>query len=89
MNDAPTKLTIKVNSVIGTGDPFDVLMLIPLIHQWRVPQNCAIGALQGEDCKNPISRIYVLREPVEGHKCIGACESHHLTFAGTEDGSAG
>ena len=76
-------LTIKVNSVIGTGDPMDRVMLLPLIAQWGAPSNCGIGALMGEDCEEPVTRLYTLQEPVQGFACLSACEAHHGQFAGS------
>jgi len=67
---------LGIETVIGTGDALDSIMLIPLISQWRVPTNCLV-VLRGDTCEEPLSRLYVLREPVKGHKILGVCESHH------------
>jgi hypothetical protein len=69
-------IKLSVKTVIGTGDPFDAIMLIPLICDWRVPQNCLM-ALQGEKCDATIRRLYVLETPIEGHGVLGICEAHH------------
>ncbi len=86
--------TVKlgVETVIGTGDPLDVIMLIPLIHDWNVPRECIMG-VTGTPCEAPIRRIYVLREPLvgfgggeQGFKHVGICEAHHRQFKGESDG---
>ena len=84
-------LKLSVKSIIGTGDPFDAIMLIPLIADWRVPRNCLM-ALEGVRCDAPIRRLYVLDKPIEGHRVLGICEAHHLAFGGptresTSDGA--
>ena len=70
-------LKLKVKTVIGTGDPLDGIMLVPLLCDWNVPKNCAYGALTGEECDKPLRRIYVLEEPLQGHRSIAVCEDHH------------
>src|SRR3990172_3091477 len=69
-----------VKTVIGTGDPFDSIGLIPLIADWRVPRNCLV-ALRGEKCEAAITRLYVLEAPIEGHGVLGICETHHTEFS--------
>ena len=69
-------IKLKVKEVIGTGDPTDVITLIPLISQWRVPRECA-WVLTGEECGKPLSRLYVLQEPIQGHRIVGVCRDHH------------
>ena len=73
-------INLKVNTVIGTGDPFDQIMLIPLICDWGVPKEC-IWSLK-EKCENRISRLYALREKLDiGDgvmvSTVGICEEHH------------
>ncbi len=82
MNAAQTEgaLNLSVKQVIGTGDPFDQIMLLPLITDWQVPRNCMM-ALCGVDCQATISRLYVLDTPVDGHGVLGICETHHREFA--------
>lgn len=82
MNEGDT-LKLSVKTIIGTGDPFDVIMLIPLISDWAVPREC-IYSLTGEACEGPLSRLYVLHEPLigfgggdDGFGVVGACEKHH------------
>lgn len=72
-------LNLKIRKVIGTGDPFDVIMLIPLRHDWGVPPDCIMNLT--EPCDEKIRRLYVLDEPVDGHSVVGICEKHHLVFA--------
>lgn len=72
---------LGVERVIGTGDPSDAVTLTPLIVQWQVPSNC-LWALIGTPCDQPLRRLYVLREPVQGHKVLGVCEQHHAELAG-------
>ena len=72
-------LKLFVKTIIGTGDPVDAMMLIPLIADWRVPRNCLM-ALQGVHCDAPIRRLYVLETPIEGYGVLGICEAHHLAF---------
>ncbi len=76
------KVTLGVNKVIGTGDPIDEIMLIPLISDWKVPREC-IWNMTGETCDKGLTRIYVLDEPFQGHDCVGACEEHHKALGGT------
>ena len=76
-------IRLEVNTVIGTGDPFDRIMLIPLISQWKVPTNCVWNLK--EPCDNRISRLYSLREPVNGHGIVGICEEHHTVVGGETD----
>ena len=73
---------LYVKEIIGTGCPSDVITLIPLISQWRVPRDCAYGALTGEGCERPLARLYVLHEPVEGHSVVGVCREHHAILTG-------
>ena len=61
------KRSLSVSSVIGTGDPSDRIMLIPLISQWKVPRNC-LWNMTGEECDASLIRLYVLDEPLDGHK---------------------
>lgn len=68
---------IKVKQVIGTGDPFDGTMLIPLITNWRVPRNCLAAVWTGQECERPLRRLYLLDEPIQGHGVVGVCEDHH------------
>ncbi|KKM83610.1 hypothetical protein LCGC14_1307600 [marine sediment metagenome] len=70
-------LKLNVKTVIGTGGPLDGIMLTPLLCDWKVPKNCAYGALTGKECEKSLRRIYVLEEPLQGHKAIGVCEEHH------------
>ena len=71
---------LGVNTVIGTGDPFDQRRLIPLINDWGVPKEC-IWSLK-EKCENRISRLYALREKIDIGEgvmvsTVGICEEHH------------
>jgi hypothetical protein len=81
MSEQPGIVKLAVKTVIGTGDPLDGIMLLPLIADWRVPRNCLM-ALQGEKCEAPIRRLYVLEEPVEGFDVLGVCEAHHVALGG-------
>jgi len=67
---------LGIETVIGTGDPLDGIMLLPLLCAWGVPRGCLV-ALRGESCEEPVTRLYVLREPVEGYKHLCICEKHH------------
>ena len=78
-------LTLSVKNIIGTGDPSDVITLIPLISQWGVPRECAYGALTGEGCEKPLARLYVLNEPIQGHSVVGMCREHHETLTSPKD----
>ena len=78
-------LTLKVKTVIGTGDPLDSIMLVPLICDWNIPKNCAYGALTGQECNRTLRHIYVLEEPLQGHKSIGVCEDHHQLLRQASD----
>lgn len=71
-------IKLKVTTVIGTGDAFDPIMLIPLIHDWGVPEGC-IYTIK-EKCNGIISRLYRLEEKVQGHGVVGICEKHHKEF---------
>ena len=78
-------LKLSVKQVIGRGDALDSLMLMPLIIDWRVPKNCIWN--KKEKCDAPISRLYVLDEPLDGkHKVVGVCEEHHKCFLGMKKG---
>ena len=71
---------LEVNTVIGTGDPFDKIMLIPLICDWKVPREC-IWNLK-EKCENGINRLYALRKEIDigdgvMASTVGICEEHH------------
>ena len=79
---------LEVNTVIGTGDPFDQIMLIPLISDWGVPKQC-IWNLK-EKCENNISRLYALREKLDVGdgvmvSTVGICEEHHKIVYGSEE----
>jgi hypothetical protein len=80
MNNIET-IKVSVKQIIGTGDPLDAIMLIPLICDWHVPKNCLM-ALQGEKCDAPIRRLYVLESAVQGHSVLGICEAHHVALGG-------
>ena len=54
---------LEVNTVIGTGDPFDQIMLIPLISDWKVPKEC-IWNLK-EKCEKNLTRLYSLRKKLD------------------------
>ena len=74
------QLNLNVNIVIGTGDPFDQIMLIPLRFDWGVPREC-IWNLK-EKCDNNISRLYALREKIDVGggvmvSTVAICEEHH------------
>ena len=82
-----TRISVTAKTVIGTGDPFDGLMLIPLIADWGVPREC-ITSITGDPCTERISRLYVLEEPLcgfgggpDGFKVVGVCEKHHAALA--------
>lgn len=77
-------ISLNVKSIIGTGAPSDIIMLIPLISQWGVPRECAYGALTGEKCEDPIRRLYCLAEKVQGFSVIGVCAKHHLELHGPD-----
>ena len=73
-------INLQVNTVIGTVDPFDQIMLIPLICDWKVPREC-IWNLK-EKCENNIGRLYALREKFDIGggvmvTTVGICEEHH------------
>lgn len=75
----PTQhITLKINSVVGTGDPFDAIMLIPLIADWRVPNHCVFCYADGrrKEQSATITRLLRLREPFDGHMTLGCCEAH-------------
>jgi len=73
--------TIRVKSVIGTGDPFDILFVIPLIHSHGYPPNCCFGELMdGANCERKVQRLLVLEEPFQGHELLSACEAHFKRF---------
>lgn len=78
----PETIHLRVGTVIGTGDPFDAIMLIPLIADWKVPRNC-LGSLMGGECTKSLTRLYVLDEPLQGHKVVGVCEKHHAALRDT------
>lgn len=73
----PTQIKLGVDKIIGTGDPFDRISLIPLIADWGVPRNCIWNMQEGQKCDETLSRLYVLREKMQGHKIVGVCENHH------------
>ena len=80
------QLKLSVTTVIGTGDPFDGIMLVPLISDWGVPRDC-IFSVTGEPCAKPLRRLYVLSEPLigfgggdKGFLVVGACEDHHSAW---------
>lgn len=86
--NTPT-LQLQVKRVIGTGDPMDALLLIPLISQWGVPKECIYNVK--EECTAPLHRLYVLEEPLvgfgntpTGFSVVGACEAHHQLLVGKE-----
>jgi len=79
-----TPTAIQVKTIIGTGDPLDAIVLLPLIADWRVPRNCLV-ALRGEKCDAPLRRLYVLVEPVKGHSVLGICEQHHQEFGNEQN----
>jgi len=86
-------LKLSVKTVIGTGDPFDQIMLLPLISDWGVPREC-VGSLLGEPCDKPLVRLYVLDEPLhgfgggdEGFGCVGACREHHEQLSVKKEGT--
>ena len=81
MKTEHASVELDVETVIGTGDAVDGIMLIPLISQWGVPHNCLV-ALRGDKCEEPLSRLYVLRAPVGRHKILGICEDHHKELTG-------
>jgi len=66
---------LEVDSIIGTGDPADKIMLLPLIYDWHVPNQCIFNI--SEPCEEMISRLYRLRNPVQDHTTVGVCEKHH------------
>ena len=70
---------LEVETTIGTGDPLDSIMLIPLLSQWHIPK-CCLWNLTGEECKETQSRIYILRKPIKGFNRVGICEKHHQHF---------
>ena len=81
------RLKLSVKTVIGTGDPLDGIMLVPLIVDWGVPRDC-IASLTGEPCAHRIRRLYVLNEPLKGFGggdngfgVVGACEKHHAALS--------
>lgn len=76
---------LKVKEIIGTGDPFDMIALIPLLHDWKVPEGCIGGVRDGEECNATATRIYVLAEPFQGFNCVRACERHHQELFGADD----
>ena len=73
-------LKLNVRRVIGTGDPLDSILLIPLIADWGVPREC-IWSLTGERCEEQLARLYVLEEPVQGFSVVGACAKHHAVWS--------
>lgn len=76
--EAREELVIEVERVIGTGDPLDGIMLIPLRHEWGVPAECLMNL--STPCQAPLRRLYVLKTPLQGHSVVGVCEQHHQEF---------
>jgi hypothetical protein len=76
---------VAVSHVVGTGDPLDMLLLIPLIVQWGVPRACETELDEGT-CEVPIRRIVILAEPgfTDGagsvFRELGYCETHYQSF---------
>ena len=86
MPSAAEKVHLDIKTVIGTDDPMDGIMLIPLIVDWHVPREC-IWNITGENCDTRLRRLYVLNEPLhgfgggpEGFAVVGVCEEHHRAF---------
>jgi hypothetical protein len=81
--------TATVLNVIGTGDPMDMIFMIPLVHEWRASRACATE--QQEPCEKPIQRIVILAEPgiIDdhgiAHATLAYCESHFQTFVHRSD----
>lgn len=56
-----TPPAIRVQRVIGTGDPLDMIFLVPLVHQWGASRACAT---EGDStCEAPLRRIVILAPP--------------------------
>ena len=76
--------TLKVQCVIGTGAPMDSIMLVPLLVDWKVPEGCIGGVMDGAECTKAAARIYVLAEPFQGHTTVRVCREHHAVLLAKE-----
>jgi hypothetical protein len=88
MTDQERTVKLIIKTIIGTGDPFDAIALIPLISDWGVPNQC-INGINGEPCIKTLTRLYVLEQPLtgfgggpEGFWVVGCCENHHKELSG-------
>lgn len=74
--------TITARSVIGTGDPFDIITMIPLIRSHGIGRACAVAQDEGEpECEDPIQRAVIVdrTDPpgvFEPGTPLGFCERH-------------
>ena len=81
-------IRLEIDKVIGSDDIFDRLFIIPLVVSWKIPKECVYNFV--EECKEPISYIYILRSPVVddvGTKFerVGACRAHHKYLQSVDD----
>lgn len=78
-------LQLQARSIVGTGDPIDGIMLIPLRSQWGAARAC--GLVQDEEepeCEAMIQRIVILEasELGPGGTSIALCEAHFQKIRG-------
>lgn len=84
--------SIVPRSIVGTGDPMDIIMMIPLVHSWHPARGCVVVQDEGEpECQEPVTRIVIVdhTDPPDvftgdGWKNgLAFCEPHFRAVRGT------
>jgi hypothetical protein len=80
------RLNIVPKSVVGTGDPMDVLMVIPLLSSWGASRACGL-APDGDACEAPLQRIVIVdhTDPpgeLATNTTLAFCEPHFQAMRG-------
>lgn len=72
---------ITPRSIIGTGDPVDIITMIPLLHSHGIQRACVMADETAEHCAEPIQRAVVVdhTDPpgvFQPGDSLGFCEPH-------------
>lgn len=88
---------VEVLHIVGTGDPFDVVFMMPLVSQWRAVRACGLEGPEPLpiDCDAPIARILTLSEPGlvddngNAHHTLAMCEGHFQSWRAAQPVAVG
>lgn len=82
------QLSITPKSIVGTGDPIDGLMLIPLASQWGAQRACHLVQDEHEaDCEAMIQRLVIVAktdppDEIPANATLAFCEPHFQIIRG-------